>query len=217
MPRLSIQALFEEAIQYLPYSISPDVLINLIEYQKLLDKWNQKINLSAHRSPQDSIEKNFLDSLFVGSELKGSSILDFGSGAGFPGLVLAVLYPDKKFFLVEADQKKSSFLKFIRTQLHLMNVEVLNQYVSLETQGFPENFPQNLDFIVSRATISPKDLLMLGEHGLSREGKLGLMLSKKQKQDFSVEISGSFEMELEKRYTLPWSKIDHFFLVLRKR
>lgn len=211
----SIQKLFEDALQSMSLQLPEVVLQKLVAYQSHLLKWNKTINLTAHRDVGESVEKNFMDSLSVASHLTGNRILDFGSGAGFPGLVLAIIYPEKSFFLVEADVKKTSFLKYIVTTLGLKNVFIITHYV--KSVNVLEVFPPHLDTIVSRATISPEILIEFANQCLERGHYLLLMLSEKQISNFDLASHCSFEIAKKQKYLLPWSKIAHSLLMLRKK
>lgn len=211
---LSIKQCFEEVLAASQLSVESFALSKLIEYQSLLSKWNKSINLTAHRGERDSIEKNFLDSIHVSIFIQGQSVLDFGTGAGFPGLVLAILQKQRKFFLLEADQKKVSFLKFVVTALALQNVELIHRYAELETPR--EYFPPHLDNIVSRATISPEKLMCFAKKNLESHKHLLMMLSEKQISSFEFD-DNCFDLEKREDYHLPWSKIPHSILILRKK
>ena len=195
-------------------TVDSNTLSKLVEYQALLFKWNQKINLTAHRNVRESIEKNFLDSIYVSTFIQGHTVLDFGSGAGFPGLVLAILQKQRKFYLLEADQKKASFLKFVVTTLALQNVEFIHRYIEVDT---PEEVcPPHLDSIVSRATISPEKLMFFARENLEANKCLIMMLSEKQSSVFFMD-ENYFVLGERKDYSLPWSKIPHSIIVLRKK
>src|SRR5690242_5864954 len=82
--------------------LSEETISNLFHYNQILLKWNQKINLTAHRSEEESLEKNFLDCLSLLSLVRETSkTIDIGSGAGFPGLVLKITFPSLKMSLIE--------------------------------------------------------------------------------------------------------------------
>lgn len=97
----------------------------ITEFCALLDKWNQKISLTAARNPEAIALDHVLDSVLAAKYLPQSeAFLDIGSGAGFPGLVLAMLWPDREAHLVEPKEKSSTFLKEAVKNLKLQNVTV---------------------------------------------------------------------------------------------
>ena len=103
------------------------------KYRAELLRWNARINLTAITDENEIIYKHFLDALSVLEHItlkKGDTVIDIGTGAGFPGIALKIYVPDIRLTLVEASQKKGSFLKFLIAQLNLhqkVNVEVLTE------------------------------------------------------------------------------------------
>ena len=96
-----------------PSETVPDALYaQLSTYLDLLLKWNARTNLTAIRTPEEIVQRHFGESLFAGRHLGPySTLLDFGSGAGFPGLPIAILRPDFKVTLAESQNKKATFLR----------------------------------------------------------------------------------------------------------
>ena len=103
------------------------------KYRAELLRWNARMNLTAITDENEIVHKHFLDSLSVLEHIalkKGDAVIDIGTGAGFPGIVLKIYVPDIRLTLVEASKKKGSFLKFLIPQLNLYqkaNVEVLTE------------------------------------------------------------------------------------------
>lgn len=104
--------------------LSEDTIYKLIEYKNILKKINETVNLTAIRDNDEILKKHFIDSFYLQQFIKENDkyILDIGTGAGFPGMVLAILNPDKKFLLVDSVNKKIEFLKIIAKELKLNNV-----------------------------------------------------------------------------------------------
>jgi len=85
--------------------------INLfLDYLEILKKWNEAYNLTAIRNPEDMVAMHLLDSLSIAPFIKGKNILDVGTGAGLPGIPLAILYPERRFTLLDSNGKKIRFL-----------------------------------------------------------------------------------------------------------
>jgi 16S rRNA (guanine527-N7)-methyltransferase len=103
----------------------PDALYTqLSAYLDLLLKWNSRTNLTAIRTPEEIVQRHFGESLFAGRHLGPySTLLDFGSGAGFPGLPIAILRPDFSVTLSESQNKKATFLREVVRTLNL-SVEI---------------------------------------------------------------------------------------------
>jgi 16S rRNA (guanine527-N7)-methyltransferase len=124
--------------------------------QQLLDelaRWNRTYNLTAIKKHEDMVTHHLLDSLAVHPELQGTSIADVGTGAGFPGLPLAVLSPERRFTLIDSAGKKIRFVSHVAHALGLTNVEGLHARVeSLQ----PE---KPFDTIITRAFAPLPDML----------------------------------------------------------
>ena len=97
----------------------------LLAHLDLVDEWGERMNLTAIRERPQQLTKHVLDSLSVAPWLRGRRIADVGSGAGFPGIPLAVARPDLQFALIESTGKKCRFLEHVRDTLGLSNVEVV--------------------------------------------------------------------------------------------
>src|SRR5271154_1470643 len=110
-----------------PYLTPPTAILPpLSAYLDLLFKWNARTNLTAIRDPEEIIRRHFGESLFAGLHLapEANTVLDFGSGAGFPGLPIAILRPQIAVTLAESQNKKSTFLREVVRTLDLPHVEV---------------------------------------------------------------------------------------------
>ena len=122
--------------------------------QKLLE-WNKIHNLTG-ATTKEEVEKNIADSLeglrYI--EIKPKIALDIGTGAGFPGLILAMAMPDTKWYLIEPRKKRAAFLNYIKSLLGLHNIEVIQKRIE-------ELAPFKVDLITSRAVMKTKDLLQL--------------------------------------------------------
>ena len=127
------------------------------KFTALLLEWNKIHNLTGAKTPFE-VEKNIDDSLFPTTFIeKPSSILDVGTGAGFPGLILAMAYPDVRTVLCEPRKKRASFLKYVAMELELSNVEVAKMRVE-------DYSSEPFGLISSRAVTDTKMLLELTEH-----------------------------------------------------
>lgn len=143
------------------------LLIEKLEiYLATLKKWNKVYNLTAINEDSEIITKHFLDSLSVNGFIQNSQrILDVGTGAGFPGLILALFNPDKSFVLVDGVSKKISFLQEMIGKLNLKNVMAV--HIKVEEYKVTEQF----DIIISRAFAEIKKMIKLTKHLIKVNGK----------------------------------------------
>ena len=125
----------------------------LVAHLDLLDEWNARFNLTAIRDRPAQLTKHLLDSLTVQPYLRGQRIADVGSGAGFPGIPLAIVEPGRHFSLIESTGKKCRFLEHVREALGLANVEVV--------QSRAESYQPEVRFdtVIARAVGPVADLV----------------------------------------------------------
>jgi 16S rRNA (guanine527-N7)-methyltransferase len=137
---------------------------SLFHYLLLLDKWNAAYNLTAIRDLESMVTKHLLDSLAVLPWINGSRILDVGTGAGLPGIPLAIAQPDKHFTLLDSNGKKVRFLQEVKRQLGLTNLEIVQFRVENyhPTQGF--------DTVTSRAFSSLEQMVHWTQHLIVEQG-----------------------------------------------
>ncbi len=138
----------------------------LLGFVELLERWNRAYNLTAVRDPAEMLVKHVFDSLAVLPHVQGSPVEDVGSGAGLPGIPLALALPDTHFTLLDSNGKKTRFMIQAAAELKLTNVTVVQ--VRAETYTPPQAFP----CIVSRAFASLADFVSLAGGGLAPGGRL---------------------------------------------
>lgn len=138
-------------------NLTPEMVEKFKKYCALLQEWNQKFNLTAITKEPEVIEKHFYDSLIPAKTMSfdGFSILDIGTGAGFPGMCYAIVYPKSSVYLLDATAKKCVFLNEVKKELGLGNVMVVNSRA--ETFGHRESF----DVVTARALSNLPTLLEL--------------------------------------------------------
>ena len=119
----------KEIFDHYGFPLTTHQIAQFVRYRDELLRWNARVNLTAITDDKEIIHKHFLDSLSILEHITlkdGDSVIDVGTGAGFPGIVLKIYVPGIRLTLVEASQKKASFLKFLISQLHqTVNVTVL--------------------------------------------------------------------------------------------
>ena len=136
-----------------------------MQYLDLLYKWNQAYNLTAVREPTAMVTRHLLDSLAVAPYLKGERALDVGTGAGLPGIALAILFPQREFHLLDSNGKKTRFLFQVKTALGLDNMVV--HQARVESFTATERF----DTVLSRAFATLRDMVHGTRHVLSEQGR----------------------------------------------
>ena len=153
-----------------------------------LVKWNQKINLTAITDPFEIAVKHFLDSIAPAPVIPpDASLLDIGSGGGFPGIPLKILMPSLSVTLIDASRKKVSFLNHVIRILKLENVEAL--YVRAEDLARDRSFKNNYDVIISRALSSMDTFVLMALPLLAKKGIIIVMKGKTSKEEIESEYS----------------------------
>lgn len=139
----------------------------LVEHLMLVQKWNKIYNLTAVRDVEKMVTHHVLDSLAVVPHIAGAAtLLDVGSGAGLPGIPLAIACPELQVILLDSNQKKTTFLRQVKMQLALANVTVVCDRVEKHKQN------QLLSVIISRAFAELADFADMAGHLLAPGGKL---------------------------------------------
>jgi len=141
----------------------------LLDYVALIDKWNRVYNLTAIRDPEKMISHHLLDSLAVAPHLSAKRLLDVGSGAGLPGIPLALAKPGMHVTLLDSNHKKTAFLSQVAIELRLNNIEVCAERVeSWRTQ-------EKFDVIISRALSDMSEFVQTTRHLLAPGGVFAAM------------------------------------------
>jgi 16S rRNA (guanine527-N7)-methyltransferase len=138
-----------------------------------LREWNGRFNLTAIRNPADMLTKHVLDSLAVHPHLRGDTAADVGTGAGFPGLPLAIVDPERRFTLIEATTKKARFIEHVITRLGLSHVQVVNARAERYRPAGP-----GFDSVIARALGELAEFVRVAGHLCAPEGKLLAMKGK---------------------------------------
>ena len=149
--------------------LSSEAQQKLLDYLALIEKWNRVYNLTAVRDPRQMLTQHVLDSLAVVPHVTGERFVDVGSGAGLPGIPLAIALPRTHVTLVESSHKKSTFLNQALIELGLNNVDVVN--VRAESWDTPTRF----EVVISRALSDLAEFVRLAGHLCSTRGVLAAM------------------------------------------
>ena len=193
----------EEFIKYLEeLNIYPtvDQLIKLDKFYKLLISWNEKINLTRITEEKDVYLKHFYDSLTITKEVdlsKVNTLCDVGTGAGFPGIVLKIMYPNLKVTLIDSLLKRVNYLNEIIKDLELTDI------TAIHTRG--EDYKDKFDVVTSRAVANIEKLVTFTMHLVEKDGVFIAM-----KGNIDNELTDSVEKVISKKYKIV--KINKFKL-----
>ena len=152
--------------------IEASLVVSRIEqYLQLLLKWNQKINLTGEKDPEEILKKHVFDSLqYVRAIEPGFRMMDIGSGAGFPGILLKIIFPQLQLVLLESQRKRCSFLETVVRDLAMEQVKVFNA----RAEDIPGDQAGPFDVVVFRAVSGVQECLNLSERFLPSGGRVVL-------------------------------------------
>ncbi len=158
----------------------------LVDFVKLLDKWNKAYNLTSVRNPDEMLVKHIMDSLVVSQHLQGQQFIDVGTGPGLPGIPLAIANPDKQFVLLDSLGKRITFIKNAVRELKLTNVTpVLSRVEEYQEQQF--------DGVLSRAFASLNDMVDWCYHLPNTSGYFYALKGQYQPEELA-EVSKPIEL-----------------------
>lgn len=163
-------------------TINDEILSKFALYAKELLIWNKKINLTAITDPLEIAINHFLDSIILSYYIhKESYVIDIGSGAGFPGVPLAITFPQIRVHLIDSSRKKISFLKHVVRYLNISNVSV--DQMRAEDVAIREKFVHANNVVVSRALFSIEKLISIAIPLMKKGGEIIAMKGKKASED----------------------------------
>jgi len=179
----------QTALERLEHSYSDDTAEKLCTLIDELERWNSKVNLTAIRNRDEMITSHLLDSLVAGPLLEGESILDVGTGPGFPGLPLAIVHPERQFTLLDSNNKKIMFAQHVAGLLNLDNVSAI--------KGRGEDYApgHGFDTVIARALAALPRLVEIAGHHVREDGVF-------------VALKGRYpeeELDALVKLDIPWS------------
>ena len=190
---MNIKEILEDPRLIISPTVPPEQMVSQFgSYLDLLVKWNQKINLTSEKSGQDILIRHIFDSLqyaaFISSQ---DEIVDIGSGAGFPGIPLKIIYPELVTTLIESQRKRCSFLETVISQLGLTAIKVINDRAEKTT-------PKRLvEAVVLRGVSDIKSCLELATPFLGEGGKVVLKKGLEERGELKQPIYGyALEQEI---------------------
>lgn len=189
-------------------SVTETQLTLLIKYLELLVKWNRTYNLTAVRDPEEMLTKHLVDSLVICPYLKGNDFIDVGTGAGLPGIPLAIVNPEKQFTLVDSLGKRIRFLNHVKLTLGLSNIEPIQIRVEqLKHRQF--------DGVISRAFASLETMVTLTQHLARATGRFYALKGLYPKEELTTLPIGFF-LESVIPFHIPSMKAERHLIILRK-
>ncbi len=206
----SCRSLLDDGLQGMGMTLDDSVCNGLIDYLVLLDKWNRVYNLTAITEQRQMVIQHLLDSLSVLPYVGSEPLLDVGTGAGLPGMVLAIARPELHCSLLDSNSKKTRFLTQVRIELGLDNVEVFSQRVQ-DHQPSPA-YAQ----IITRAYASLQDIISSTQHCLAADGRLLAMKGQLPADEIAtIEQSTEHKCRVQvEKLTIPLLAAERHMLII---
>ncbi len=184
----------------------------MLLHSKELMVWNKKINLTAIKKPLQIAEKHFIDSIaaasFLGNE---QTIIDLGSGGGFPGIPIKIMNPSINVVLIDSSRKKINFLKHVIRMLDLDKIDAVHSRV----EDLHENdaCKNRFDAVISRAFTDLSRFVELAAPFLNKKGAIYAMKGKNAGQEITSGILEQYDLTTD-HYQLPFEKSDRYVIKL---
>lgn len=179
-------------------------------YLQLLTRWNRAYNLTAIRDPEKMVTHHIFDSFSVIPFLSGERIVDLGSGAGLPGIPVAIMCPDMEVVMVDSNIKKSRFIQQAILELGLSNASVVHSRVEDIVDG------HLFDTVVSRAFTSLSNFLV-ASLPLLKAGGIAVAMKGKWPEEDGGEMVGGFELDRVEPVRVPGINAERHMVVCKRQ
>ena len=206
---------FKEEVKEIGINLTEDQLKKLNKFYNLLIEWNQKINLTRITNKEDVYLKHFYDSLMIVKEVdltKVNTLCDVGTGAGFPGIVLKIVFPNLNITLVDALQKRVNYLNKVIEELELKNIKAIHIRA--------EDLKETYDIVTARAVANIEKLITYTMHLVNKDGKLVALkgnieeeLTDKVKQ----KINNKYHIKTINKFLLPKEQSHRSIVIIEKK
>ena len=201
--------ILEAGMQQMEVEYSSEQRDMLLAYLQLLMTWSKAYNLTAIRDPGEMIRLHLLDSLAVLPHISGKRLIDVGTGAGLPGIPLAIMCPERDFTLLDSNGKKTRFLFQARCDLGLSNLKEINSRVENHQPEVP------YDAVLSRAFTSVADMVKKCSHLLSPEGLFLAMKGKFPQSELS-EVGKDYKVNASHTLQVPGVDGERHLIVISR-
>ncbi len=204
---IDIRRQIETGINRLNLSVNESQLEQYVIYLEQMERWNRSFNLTAVRDINQMIVRHLFDSLAIAPFIHGGRLIDIGTGGGLPGLPLAITYPDKEWFLLDSNGKKTRFLVQLKATLGLSQVDVIHSRAEL--------FKPDIlfDGILSRAFASIADMINVTAHLLKKGGLFYAMKAGGIEQELN-HLPENFQIEEVVALTVPGLEAEQRHLII---
>lgn len=206
---------FIEELSKLGITLTELQLQQLDDYYKLLIEWNKKINLTRITNYEEVYLKHFYDSLTIAKVVdltKKLTLCDVGTGAGFPGIVLKIVYPNLKITLVDSLQKRVNYLNSIIKDLKLENIHAIH------SRG--EDFKETFDVVTARAVANIEKLVTYTMHLVNKNGVFVAMKGNIE-EEFNIQIqnklNSKYIIERVEKFLLPIENSNRSLIVIKNK
>jgi 16S rRNA (guanine527-N7)-methyltransferase len=218
---MEIKGYMEEQLKQIDPKISAEAVDKFLIFSDDLKEWNAKFNLTSITDEKEIVLKHFVDSLQILKTdvvSRCETVLDLGPGAGFPSIPLAILCGNKRFFLIESNNKKISFLEHIKTKLDLNNVVIKAE--RSENMSRNKNNREKYDCAISRALAKFPIAMEISIALVKKQGLIVYYASQKQKMEISTQkkVFDKLKCEIESiyDYSLPEAYGEHSLIIVKK-
>ena len=209
------EQVFIEQIKRLGITPTEEQLQKLEKFYQLLIEWNQKINLTRITEKEDVYLKHFYDSLTIVKEVdfsKVNTLCDVGTGAGFPGIVLKIFYPNLKITLIDSLLKRVNYLNEIIKELELKDIEAIHTRA--------EDYHETFDIVTARAVANIEKLLKYTMHLVNKNGKLIAMkgnIEEELTEEVKKKINKKYKIEKINKFLLPIENSNRSLIVIKNK
>lgn len=205
-----LEVRLREGLSELDQRYTDQQIQKLIQYLSLLDRWNATFNLTAIKNPDTMLTRHVLDSLAIAPYLHGERFIDVGTGAGLPGIPLAIVNPHHQYTLLDSNGKKTRFLFQAKALLNLTNVQEVQQRVELYRAK------DGYDGILSRAFTSLAEMVRSTQHLLAPDGRFFAMKGKLPGLELN-QLPKNYHVEAVIKLTVPQLQEERHLVIIRRR